>query len=157
MFAIPAVAAAASIAQGVSGFMASQYQAKVAKNNATIMQQNSQQALEEGSYAESMQRIQSAKQVSAVRAGAAAHGVDVNTGTPLGVQAGTAASGELDALAVRYNAQMKSYGYQTRAMNYKAQATADLSQGWNALFQGIGQAGGSYLSSSASLALAGGG
>lgn len=149
--------AGASLGSGISGLMTGMYQSQVASNNAKIMQMNQQNTLEQGQQAESLAKIKADKEVAAVRAGAAGHGVDVNTGTPLNEQAATATSGELDALAVRYNYAMKAYGYGTEAANYRAQSTVDTMTGINSLFAGIGQAGGSYLSASKALSLQGAG
>lgn len=152
---LPALVAGASVLSGAAGLMTGMYQAQVAQNNAKIMQRNAETALEAGQNAESMQRIKTGKEVAAVRAGAAAHGVDVNTGTPLDVQTATATSGELDALAVRYNAARQAYGYGVEAQNYKSQASMDQYAGVNSMLQGVGNAASSYIGMSKSMQLAG--
>ena len=74
----------------------------------------------------------------------AANGVDVNTGSAVGVEAGERETSNLDAETVLNNAELTAYGYTTQASNFNAQAQQDVIGG------DIGAAG-SLLSNASSI------
>lgn len=137
--------AAVSTAVGIAGTMmqASQsagqasYQATVAKNNAVLARRNQAAALDAGNVREQAKRRETAGIIGAQRAAYAAHGVDVNVGSPVDIYASTAELGELDALTIRNNAQREAYGYKIQEGNATAesglfgqQASGDMLAGW---------------------------
>src|SRR5690242_19657087 len=67
--------------------------------------------------------------IGSQRAGLAANGVDINSGSAVDVQSTTAATGEADALTIRNNAARQAYGQQVQGLNYGNQATLDTAQG----------------------------
>jgi hypothetical protein len=105
------------------------YQAAVARNNATIAGQNADAALKAGEVATQNEAMKNAKKSAKVKAGQAASGVDVNTGSAVTVQQSQRELGELDAETVLHNAQLKRYGYQTQQTGYLAEATLDTAKG----------------------------
>ncbi len=92
MAALPIIAAVAGLAgAGISAFGAMEtgqaqseaaaYQAQVARNNATIAQQNANLQIQSGEVQASNQSMATRGAVGATKAGEAASGVDVNTGS----------------------------------------------------------------------------
>jgi hypothetical protein len=98
------------------------YQAQVARNNQTIADGYAQRALQQGQVDEQNQRFKSAAALGSQRASLASQGGDVDSGSPLDLQADTARMGEFDAQAIRNNAALKAYGYRVQAYNNAADA-----------------------------------
>jgi hypothetical protein len=96
--------------------------AAVALQNAGLAAQQAQDATVRGAQAENLSRLGTRQMIGAQRAGMAAQGIDIASGTALDVQASTAYVGELDALTVRNNAAREAWGYQVEAGNYRTQA-----------------------------------
>lgn len=131
------VGAAGSVMQGRSQASAASYQAAVASNNQKIAGQNATYALQAGQQREQAARMRTAGLIGSQRATAAAHGVDVNSGSALDVQSDAATLGELDALTIRNNAAREAYNYKVQGMNYGAEsgllgysASEDTMGGW---------------------------
>ena len=61
--------------------------------------------------------------IAGIEAQQAASGVNPNSGSALDVRSSAAETGELDALTIRYNAQMKARDYTQAAGSYGAQAS----------------------------------
>lgn len=98
------------------------YQAQVARNNQMIAENYAQRALQQGQVDEQNQRLKTAATLGTQRASLASQGGDVDSGSPLDLQADTARLGEYDAQAVRNNAALKAYGYRVQAYNNAADA-----------------------------------
>lgn len=98
------------------------YQAQVARNNQMIAEGYAQRALQQGQVDEQNQRLKTAAALGSQRASLASQGGDVNSGSPLDLQADTARTGEYNAQAVRNNAALKAYGYRVQAFNDAADA-----------------------------------
>lgn len=127
--ALAAVGTATSVAgqaqqAGAQASMAN-YQAQVARNNQMVAEWNAQRALQQGQVDEQNQRFKSAAMLGAQRAALASQGGDVNSGSPLDIQADTARAGEYDAQTIRNNAALKAYGYRVQAANTGAEANLD--------------------------------
>jgi hypothetical protein len=75
-----------------------------------------------GQRAAEMESMKTASRVAKVRAGMAARGVDIGTGSAVDVQASEREVGKIDAETALSNAQLKAYGYRSRSANYGAQA-----------------------------------
>jgi hypothetical protein len=97
--------------------------------NAGIAAKQGQDALERGAEQESKFRVQVRGMIGSQRAGFASGGVDVNTGSPLAVQADTAASGELDALTIRNNAMRQAWGYDVQSYDLRQKAAIERQTG----------------------------
>lgn len=123
---------AANIAQGIGGLEQANFSAKVAGGNA-------QAALLAGQEQESASKMKygglEAKQV----VGAAANGVQVNSGSAARVVQSTEEISQMDAALIHYNAARQAYGDQL-------QATVDKKAGQGALAKGVFGAGTSFLS-----------
>ena len=101
------------------------YQAQMARNNQMIAEGYAQRALQQGQVDEQNQRLKSAGLLGSQRAALASQGGDVDSGSPLDIQADTARAGEYDAQTIRNNAALKAYGYRVQAANTGAEANLD--------------------------------
>ena len=120
------IAIAASVGQAVTGYVGGQrqanaaqqqgqYEQKIAEQNATLADQQAQDALTRGSIAESRQRLETRQTIGATRATLAAQGVDISSGSAADVQGSEAGLGELDALTIKNNAAREAWGYNVQA------------------------------------------
>lgn len=132
-------ATASAVVGGVSAYQSGQaqqdaanYQAAVARNNAILAEQYAQAEIARGRVLEDAKRQESAQRMGAVRAAAGASGLDVDSGSPLSLQADTAMLGEFDAQTIRNNSERAAHGYRVQGMNYTAQAQLDRMAGENA-------------------------
>lgn len=105
------------------------YNAKVQENNALISDAQSTDAVARGEQAVTIQRQAVKGVIGSQRAAQGASGVDVNDGSSLDVQADTAYTGELDAITIRANAAREAWGYQVAASNERASAVSARLQG----------------------------
>ncbi len=112
-----------------SQYQSAQYNAAVARNNQTIANQNAKIALQQGQQAEQAQRIKTGSMIGAIEAQQAASGVQTNSGSALNVRSSAAETGELDALTIRYNADLQAQNLKYQASQFGAQAALDESQG----------------------------
>ncbi|HSW00026.1 MAG TPA: hypothetical protein VLI39_07630 [Sedimentisphaerales bacterium] len=101
---------------------AAEYNAQINARNAAMAQMQAADAITRGKQEELQYRQRVAKFIGSQRGAYAAAGVQVDTGSPLAAQMDTAATGELDALTIRSNAEREAWGYQGQALNYKDQS-----------------------------------
>jgi hypothetical protein len=139
------------------------YQAQVARNNQMVAEWNAQRALQQGQVDEQNQRSKAAALLGSQRAALASQGGDVDSGSPLDIQADTARAGEYDAQTIRNNAAVKAYGYRVQGANAGAEANLDdykAASAMGALPYGMGSSllgGASKLAGGASDLMKGGG
>lgn len=88
--------------------------------NAQIADLQAADALERGALSEEHYREMVRGVIGQQRAGFAAQGVDVASGSALDVQADAAQLGELDALQIRQNAMREAWGYKVQAYDLRA-------------------------------------
>lgn len=126
---LPIAAAAITAGSGILGGLATagqaNYNARVAKNNATIANQNAVYSEEAGEAKTQAQGQKEAGQLGAIKTGLAANGVDVNSGSALDVQTGQRATGALDEQTIANNTELEAYGYRSQATGYEATAKLD--------------------------------
>lgn len=91
------------------------YQAEVYGRNADLADEQARDALARGREAEMALRRKSRGLSGSQRAGFAAQGLDINSGSASDVVQNDAALGELDALTIRNNAQRESFGFRKQA------------------------------------------
>lgn len=127
------------------------YQAQVAANNAKIAQQNAEQEIQTGETQVGIQGMKNRATLGATKAGQAASGVDVNSGSSVAVRAGESEVGALDAATIRSNAARKAYGFQVGAASDLAQSQLDIAGGKQASAAGSTAAIGSLLSGASSV------
>lgn len=116
------ITAAGKYSQGQATANNAAYQAQVAANNAKIAKQNEELEVESGEISAANSEMKTRARVGATLAGQGASGVDVNSGSFVGVRAGEAELGELDALTIRSNAARRAYGYAVQATQDTAQS-----------------------------------
>ena len=120
------------IMQGMAQSQAATYNAQVARNNEVIANQNAATVLQQGQVAEQAQRIKTGEMVGGIVANEAASGVNPNTGSALGVRSSAAETGELDALTIRYNANLEAAKLKYQGQIYGSQSQLYSSQaGWD--------------------------
>lgn len=111
--------------QGQAEAGAARYNASMARQNAAIAEQNAAIAGQSGEQQAAMQEQKTRATVGAIKAGQAAAGVDVSTGSAVDVRSSAAELGELDALTVRSNAAREAFGYRQQAVGMKAESALD--------------------------------
>ncbi len=129
MLAVTAVMGAVSYKQQKDS---ADYQEKVAKQNAEVMENQAADARARG-VIEAEQKRDEIRQLSARQAvGLAGNGLDLASGTSLDLFEETAQLGEYDIQAVRANAAREAFGYEAQATNSLQQASAARAAGKNA-------------------------
>ena len=127
-----AISVPASIQQGKNAQAMYNYQAKVAKKNADIAQQNADQERQAGIEEARWQRIKTLQSIGSQQVAMAGNGIDITFGTALDTIEDTAQMGELDALMIQYNSERAAQNYEQQANNFNNQANLDVIAGKNA-------------------------
>ena len=141
-------------AAGLSGLSMAQqfaFRSDIASTNAKIMRGNAQTVRNAGVTESSNVKLKTGTQVAAQRAAYAGSGIDVNSGSAADVQAATKSLGEYDANMTQYNAARAAYGLDIEAANQKAQSKMDRMASYDALAEGVGRAGSTFISGANSL------
>jgi hypothetical protein len=146
-----AVSAAGAIQSGKATAANASYQAQVAANNALIANQNAEAATQAGAANAAAQSLANRATVSKAVAGAAASGVDVNSGSAADVTTTDREVGQLDTLTTINNAALQAYGYRSAATSDTAQAQLDTAEAAQAPIAGDISAGGDLLSGASSV------
>lgn len=131
-----AISVPASIQQGKNAQAMYNYQAKVAKKNAEIAQQNADQERQAGLEEARWQRIKTLQSIGSQQVAMAGNGIDITSGTALDTIEDTAQMGELDALMIQYNSERTAQNYEQQANNFNNQANLDVIAGKNAATAG---------------------
>ena len=116
------ISALGTMEAGQAQSEAAAYQAQVARNNAAIAQQNAGLQVQSGEVQASNQAMATRGAVGTTKAGQAASGVDVNSGSFVGVRSSESEFGALDALTLRSNAARQAYNYEATATSENAKA-----------------------------------
>lgn len=140
-----AVGAFGAVQEGKAAKRSSEYQARVAENNAQLNEFSARDAIIRGREEEKKQRRQASLLQSEQRAAAAANGIDIGFGSTLDNALDTAMLGELDALTVRSNAYREAYDFRVGASNNRADAELTRLEGSNAESAGYLNAGNTIL------------
>ena len=124
-----------SSAQGTKAAMQSQAtiaetQAQIAELNAEGAEFNAQQSLLAGQRREQNVRLKGAQLKSTQRAGMAANGIDLGSGSAVNVLTTTDLMSEEDANAVKLDAVRSAWGYRTQATNYVNEAIGKRTQAY---------------------------
>lgn len=149
--AAAATSAAGAVESGEANASNAKYQAQVAANNATIANQNAEAATQAGAANAAAQSLQNRETVSKTIAGAAASGVDVNSGSAADVTTSNREVGDLDTLQTLNNAQLQAYGYQSQSTGFTAQSGLETAEASQAPIAGGISAGGDLLSGASSV------
>lgn len=119
-----AVGVYSSIRQGKAAQAQADYQAKVAKQNQDLAEQQASAERMAGYEEAQATRRRAAQVIGSQRAAAGASGAVVDFGSNLDLQADTAANAELDAINAYNKGIDSAYNSQIQAWNYGQQATA---------------------------------
>lgn len=162
-FAAPLALVAGGIGAGVSAYgaveggqataNAASYSAQVARNNATIANQNADYSIAAGQQKAAVTSLKGAAVGGQIKAGQAASGVDVNTGSAVKVQEGQRMAEKLDTDTMLSNAQLQAYGYRSQATSFTAEAGLEEMKAEEAPIGADIGAAGNFLSSASSLGL----
>lgn len=123
-----AATAGSAIMGGVSSAQAANYQAQVARNNAQIAHQNEAYSASATSANVTQEGLKASQRDAQVRVGAAAQGLDVNSGSPAAVQASQRQLGDLDVATTASRGAEQVYGYGSQQTGFTAQAGLDQAQ-----------------------------
>ena len=151
MFAIPLIAAAgtavggstiAATAMAVAASAAAANQQRQSSNMAAdAALQNAKIASDQGYAREALSRRQSAGALGRMTAAFGESGADTTSGSNLDVTTGAATNAELDALDVRANGLIQSFGFQRDAAFDRTRATQATASGYwgagNAILSGV--------------------
>lgn len=127
------------------------FQAQVAANNAKIATQNFNLEIESGEQTAINQEMELRSKVATEKAGQAASGVDVNSGSFAAARAGTAETGTLDVMTNRSNTERKAYGYEVAATSDTAESELLSQESQQAATEAPIAATGSLLSSASTV------
>jgi hypothetical protein len=126
MCSVAAIPFALIGAQGLLGASSAQQagaaQASADRQNASYSDIAAKDSIRRGATEEDQQRLQTIGAIGTQRAGFAANGVDVNSGTAANIQDDTAQLGEFDALTIRNNAAKEAWGYRTQSQTFRQSA-----------------------------------
>lgn len=138
MCAVAAIPFALLAAQGLSSASAAKQagdaQSAADLQNAAYSDASANDAIKRGAVEEDQQRLQTAAAIGTQRAGFAANGVDVNSGSAANIQDDTAQLGEFDALTIRNNAAREAWGYRTQSQTLRQSAATAQQSARNNIF-----------------------
>lgn len=110
---------------------------------------NAANAIARGQFDATQRQLQGRQAIGRDRAGAAASGIDPNSGTPLANQGQNAYFSELDAQTIKNNATRQAWGYTAQAEvdsdAAKNRADAERAQSFGTLLTGAAQTYGLYV------------
>ncbi len=114
--------AVGSIFQGQAQAKAFQYQAGVAEINKKIALQNEDYSIRAGEVEANRSGRKTGFMIGEQKAVQASRGLDVNSGSNVGVRDSQHQVGEMDMATIRESAGRRAYGYKVEAANNEAQA-----------------------------------
>jgi hypothetical protein len=138
--------------QGISAMNMANYQAAVADNNRKMALQMQERAKIEGETAARDQDLKTKALIGQQRAQMGASGFDMNTGTPLDLQASSTALGRLDALRAKGGKDMEAWKYGVQAQQFANQGEMAEASGFNSMLSGFINAGSSLIGGAGSFA-----
>lgn len=103
------------IVSGIGAQQQAQAQANAANYNAAVARNAATFAKQQGEVQAQAADRRTAAMIGRQRAVYAAGNLDVNSGSPLDIQADTAQFGRLNSLTIRNNAARQAYGYEANA------------------------------------------
>lgn len=104
-----------AITSGNAAKSSADYQASVARTNATMAQMAADDAIRRGDINASKVRKQTKRAIGAQRAAFAAQGIEVDTGSAADVVDDTRSIGATEMITVKNNATLEAFGYKVQA------------------------------------------
>lgn len=112
----------AAYQQAKSEQLAADWNASIMEDNANIKELQAQQALKMGEHEQAIAKRDGALLIEQQRAGFAAAGVKIDTGSALDVVAEQAGRNKYDQDMIDYNSKLSAWGYNVEAANLRQQA-----------------------------------
>jgi hypothetical protein len=137
--------AAGSLQSGMAAKAQGNYEAKVAGRNASLAEQQAQDARDRGVTAQTQLARRYAQIGGEQRASMAANGLDLSFGSALGVQQDTASLYGEDTLTASKNTDREATGYDISAANYRSEGIASKMRGSAGMTAGVFGAASSVL------------
>jgi outer membrane murein-binding lipoprotein Lpp len=106
---------------------------------------------ERGNIQSELSNYKTRQALGTARAGFAAQGVDVNSGSPLAVRQSIAEVGELDSQIIRQKAAEEAFGYKVKGGDFAAEAELDKMKASNAETAGAFNVASSILGTASSV------
>jgi len=143
--------AVSAIVGAMSAMDAAEAQKQAADYNADVMDAQAQSERDAASFEENRQREEASKLRARQRVAYASSGVDLSEGTPLEVLGQQAGEMEMDAMAIRYNGELKAKQSESQAAIYRMQGAqakkAGLANAGSSLMTGVGSMATSIMNS----------
>lgn len=98
------------------------YQSSILNQNATLTDQQAADAIVRGDLQAGQAGAATRQAIGQGRAGFAAQGIDVGTGSPLDVTNNAETLSALDIATIKNNAAREAWGYKVQGQNFKTQA-----------------------------------
>ena len=140
-----------SIVGAISAIDAGNEQKKALDYNADVMDAQAQSERDAATFEENRQREANAKLRARQRVAYLSSGVDLGEGTPLETLGDQAGKMEMDAMAIRYNGEIKAKQSSSQANIYRMQGVQAQKAGYtnagSSLMTGAGSAATSFLNS----------
>lgn len=128
------ISAIGQLQQGKAAKASADYQAQVARNNATLTEFQAQDAARRGEIERDRLRLDAKKLIGTGRTAYAAGNVMLdNGGSPLSWEQDVAAGAAADVEMSRYNTEMEQYGFRSQKQNYLTEANLLKMQGKQAV------------------------
>jgi hypothetical protein len=112
------------------------YQAAVARNNQILAGRYADLSINRGNLQSELADYKTRQATGTARAGLAASGVDINSGSAKDVRTSVAEMGELDSRIIRDKAAEEAFGYKVKGMDFAAEARLDEMKAENYLTAG---------------------
>lgn len=145
------IQAIGTLATAGAQYQSAQYGKAMAEQNAKLAEQQGLASLRQGRLEQEQIARRARKIQGQQRAMYGASGVDIGSGSPLEIQADTEYMAAQDKALVRYNAELKKWGFDVESANYKSQASQYGNMGKSALVGGLLGAGSTILNGSGML------
>lgn len=114
-------AAAGAVSQSSALRTQGKYESSQAATNATMAEMQAEDARNRGEVAAQDKAKQAGQLLGSQRAGLAAQGVALDSGSAANIQKDTEAMSELDQLTIRNNAAREAFGFKIQSSNYATQ------------------------------------
>jgi len=137
--------AAGALYQGFAGKQAAEYQAQVARNNATAAEQMKRYEIQKGLLEAQDQDRANAEKVGQQRSAMAASGFDMNSGTMREIGVSQTILGRTDSLRRAHAGELAGWNLQNKANNFRAEANIAESRGKHSMLSGLFGAGASLI------------
>ncbi|MCD8352437.1 MAG: hypothetical protein LUC93_17675 [Planctomycetaceae bacterium] len=121
----------AAYQQAKADKLAAEWNAQIMRDNADLNDKLAGIELEKGQHEVAIAKRDGALLIESQRAGFAASGVKVDTGSALDVVAEQAGRNQYDQDMIEYNSKMSAWGYNVEAANLRQQAAMTASTGRN--------------------------